>query len=161
MNKLIKTTKTINWLAAKLKNRECGVLLESRPRSSFDAIQNFIESYELPFKTLVTYYEAFPEESALEFYNTLGKELVSKLGSSSAYQKKPLSDIIEDAGLKMIFLDDCHLYPLDTLENLLELFSSCQVSVILVGERKKLAIAKILNHPVVNQWDNSDLASTL
>ena len=156
MNELIEITKTVNWLETKLMNREGGILFESCSRSSFITIQNFIESYDRPFQTLVTYYQAFPQESSLEFIDTLGEELASKLGSPLAYRNKPVLDIIKDAGLKMVVIDDCHFHPQDTLEKLLKLFSDCQVSVILVGDREKMAIAKILNHPLVSQWDNLD-----
>ena len=154
MNKLVKDTNITNWLEAKLVNCECGILFEFQSGSSFDAIQNFIESYELPFQTLVTYYEAFPDESACEFCDTLSKELASKLGSPLTYKKKSSLDIIQDAGLKMIAIDRCHFFPQDTLDNLLNFFSDCQVSVILVGEREKIASTKILSHPLVSQWDN-------
>jgi len=157
MNELIKITKTVNWLETKLINGECGILFESHSHSSFNTIQNFIESYERPFQTSVTYYQAFPEENAFELIDTLGEELTSKLASPLGYRKKSILDIIKDAGLKMIVIDDYHFYSQDTLKKLLNLFSNCQVSVILVGERQSMAIAQILNHPLVSQWNCLDL----
>ena len=146
-------TKTANWLQTKLINRDCGIVFESHFRSGFDDIQSFLECYEQPFQTSIIFYQAFPAESICKFINTLNEELASKLGNSLVNNRRSLLNIIKDAGMKMIVIYDCHLHPPATLEKLLILFSNCQVSVILVGEPEKMAIAQILNHPLVYQWD--------
>ncbi|MEM8829124.1 MAG: AAA family ATPase [Cyanobacteria bacterium P01_G01_bin.19] len=161
MTKFIQTTKIFNWLETKLINRQCGIICESPSQRSFDAIQNFIESHEQPFKTLVTYYEAFPQENALEFCSTLAKELESKLGNFSTDSKRPLAEVIQDAGLKTIVIDNCYLCPQDTLDKLLHFFSDCQVSIILVGEREKMISANILDHSVISKWDILEFNTTL
>ena len=104
-------------------------------------------------KTPVIYYQAFPEESTLQFLDTLGEELVAKLGNPHLRSEKSLLDTIEDAALKMIIIDDCHLHPQETLEQLLKIFADCHVAVILVGDREKMTVAQILNHPTIRHWD--------
>lgn len=150
-------SKTVKWLKNKLINRDCGIIFESQSLSSFDHIQSFIEGYDRPFYTSIIYYQAFPAESTSQFMDTLRDELTSKLGNRLVNQKKSLLNIIRDAGMKMILIHDCHLHPQSTLEKLLKLFSDCQVSVILVGDRQKMEISQILSHPTVSQWDNLEL----
>ena len=157
MNELVKLTKVVNWLESKLINHESGIIFEADSRTSFDSIQKFIECHDRAFKTVVIYYQAFPEESALEFCETLSDELTSKLGVPAVDRRKSILDLIEDAELKMIVIDDCHFYPQGTLEKLLNLFSACQISLILVGERKQIESMKILDLPLVSQWDKLEL----
>jgi hypothetical protein len=144
---------TLNWLKTKLIKRENAILLDENCFCSFEVIQNFIASVDHPLKTPVIYYEAFPEESAAQFFKTLSEELTSKLGSPELNFHQSLDQIIEVAALKMVIIDQSYLHPLDTLEKLLDFFASCYVCLILVGSREKLKIAQILTHPVVSQWE--------
>jgi len=144
---------TLNWLKNKLIKRENGIILDKSDSDSFDAIQNFINNKDRPFQTPVIYYEAFPEESAVDFLQTLKVELTSKLNKPELESLEMLGQIIEAAELQMIIIDRCYLQPLDTLKHLLKLFDSYNVAIILVGSQAKMAIAQILNLPTVSQWD--------
>lgn len=145
--------RTLNWLKTKLIKRDNAILIDDPCTCSFEAIQNFIASVDHPLKTPVIYYEAFPEESAAEFFKTLSEELASKLGSPELNSHQPLEQIIKVAALKMVIIDQSYLHPLDTLENIIDFFTSCYVCLILVGSSEKLKIAQILSHPVVSQWE--------
>ena len=153
MSESIKITRTLNWLEAKMVNGNCGILLECPNINSFDIIQDFIESYECDFQTPVIYYQAFAEESALQFMDTLGEELAAKLGNPQLKKAKSFLDIIEDSGLKMIIIDDCHLHPQATLDQLLKVFADCNVAVILVGKQENIAPSQILDRPTIRHWD--------
>ena len=149
---------TENWLETKLISGDDGIIFDNCNRNSFEEIQEFIASKDCQFQTPIIYYQAFPEESSIQFLDTLQNELTSKLGTLRASSPKSLSTTIEDAGLKMIVIDDCHLHPEDTLQNLLDFFSSCNVAVILVGCKQKMTISQILNNPIVRQWEQFQAA---
>ena len=100
-----------NWLKNKLRDRENGIIFDSHDLNSFGLIQEFIEDHDCQFKTPVIYYQAFPEESAVDFLDTLGAELTSKLTKGGANPKQSLPKTIKDAELKMIVIDKCHLHP--------------------------------------------------
>ena len=146
-------TLILNWLKNKLINQDSGIIFDTHNSHSFSVIQDLIESCDHNFKTPVIYYQAFPEESAVEFLNTLGEELASKLGDRELNSQQSLLNTIKDAELKMIIIDNCHLHPQDTLQNLIDFFSICKVAVILVGDRDKMAIAQVLSNPKVVNWD--------
>ena len=63
--------KTWNWLKSKLIEKKNGIILEKNDSDSFESVQDFIESTEHNFYTSVIYYQAFPEENAVDFLNTL------------------------------------------------------------------------------------------
>lgn len=147
-----KSTLTLNWLKTKLINGENGIIFDD-DSSNFDLIQNFIESADHNLKTPVVYYQAFPEESATQFLDTLSKELVSKLGIPELNSSQSLFKIIEVAALKMVIIDKSQLHPIDTLQNLLDFFACCDVALILVGSRSKMETSQILSHPAVAHWD--------
>lgn len=154
MKKSIKIIRISNWLEAKMISRDCGILLANPEINSFDIIQNFIENCDREFQTPVIYYQAFPQETTLQFLDTLGEELVAKLGNNPQDKsKKSFSEIVKDAELNMIIIDNCYLYPQDTLENLLKIFADCNIGVILAGEQQKMTAAQLLNHPVISHWD--------
>ncbi len=144
---------TLKWLKKKLIQRENGIILDENDSDSFDIIQGFIESKDRPFQTPIIYYQAFPEESAVDFLNTLKLELISKLNKPELESSQNLGQIVEIAQLQMIIIDRCYLQPLDTLQNLLEFFDSHNVAVVLVGSRTKMEIAQILDLTAVSQWD--------
>ncbi len=146
-------TLILNWLKKKSIDNNNGIIFDTHDSNSFSVIQEFIEDCDRHFKTPVIYYQAFPEESAVEFLNTLGEELASKLGDCELNSQQSLLNTIQDAELKMIIIDNCHLHPQDTLQNLIDFFCACKVAVILVGDRKKMAIAQIFSNPKVNNWD--------
>ncbi|MGD1921773.1 MAG: AAA family ATPase [Pleurocapsa sp.] len=146
-------TLILNWLKNKLIEGENGIIFNDGDSNSFSVIQDFIESCDRNFKTPVIYYQAFPEENAVEFLNTLGEELASKLGNRQLSSQQSLFSTIQDAELKMILIDDCHLHPQDTLQNLIDFFSACKVAVILIGCQNKMAIAQILNTTRDLNWD--------
>lgn len=142
-----------NWLKSKLIHQENGIIFNSCDLDLFDLIQDFLEDCDGQFKTPAIYYQAFPEESAVEFLDTLGEELSSKLGNRELASQQSLLSIIQDAELKVILIDNCHLHPQDTLQNLLDFFTVCKVAVILIGDREKMTISQILNHPKIAEWD--------
>ena len=143
----------LNWLKNKLINKNSGIIFDTHNSHSFSVIQNFIENCDHRLKTPVIYYQAFPEESAVEFLNTLGEELASKLGDRQLNSQQSLFCTIQDAELEMIIIDNCHLHPQDTLQNLIDFFCTCKVAVILVGDRDKMTIAQVLSNPMVSHWD--------
>ena len=142
-----------NWLRNKFITGDNGVIFDNSNSSNFIAIQNFIEELDHPLKTPLIYYQAFPEESAVSFLDTLKEELASKLGKQELSSQESLSTVIKKAELKMIIIDKCHLHPLNTLQNLLDFFLECNVAIILVGSKSKMALAQILSHPLISQWD--------
>ena len=146
-------TTASNWLKNKFIKGENGIVFDNSNSDNFNEIQNFIEGLAHTFKTPIIYYQAFPEESAVGFLDTLKEELISKLSKLESNSQQSLSSVIEEAELKMIIIDKCHLHPLDTLQDLLDFFSSCNVAIILVGSKSKMAIAQILSHPIISQWD--------
>jgi hypothetical protein len=148
-----KATLTLNWLKTKLIKQENGILLNDNCSCCFEAIQNFIASVDHPLKTPAIYYEAFPEESAAQFLNTLNEELASKLGYPQLESNQSLCKTIEMAALKMVIIDQSYLHPLDTLEKIINFLASCHVCLILVGCREKLEIAQILTNPLIFQWE--------
>ena len=151
-------TPILNWLTNKLIHGENGIIFDCERADSFSVIQDFIESCDRCFKTPAIYYQAFPEESAAEFLNTLGEELISKLGNPKLDSEQSLSKTIQEAELKMVVIDKCHLHPQDTLQSLFNFFSNCDVAVVLVGSRQKMAIAQILSNPLVFHWDTLEIA---
>ena len=153
MIKLSTTIVTLNWLQTKLNNGENGIIYNDSCPDCFDSIQNFIESVDHNSKTPAIYYQAFPEENAAQFLNTLGKELCSKLGICGLNSNQSLLQIIETAELKMVIIDQSHLHPLDTLQNLLDFFARCNVALILVGSRSKMEIAQIHYLSAVADWE--------
>ena len=146
-----------NWLKNKLIERNNGIIFDTNDLDSFSIIQDFIEDYDRQFKTPIIYYQAFPEESAIEFLNTLREELASKLHKPNSDSEQSLLDIIKSAELKMIAIDQCHLHPQDTMQNLIDFFSTCGVAVILVGCREKMEIAQILTNPEVANWERFEV----
>lgn len=153
MIELSRKTLTINWLQNKLINHKNGVIFDDAVLSCFALIQDFLEANDHRFKTPAIYYQAFPEESAAEFIETLREEITSKLGTSDIYRHKSLSEIVADTGLKMVIIDRSHLHPEDTLNSILEQLTSCDVRLILIGCYHKMKIAQILSHPLITQWD--------
>lgn len=147
-----------NWLKNKLFERNSGIVFDTDDLNSFSIIQDFIEDYDRQFQTPIIYYQAFPEESAIEFLNTLREELASKLHKHNSDSEQSLLDIIKSAELKTIVIDRCHLHRQDTMQNLIDFFSVCGVGVILVGCREKMEIAQILTHPKVANWDRFEVA---
>ncbi len=150
---------TANWLQKKLVNHENGIIFDDASDSCFDIIQNFIEANDHSFQTPIIYYEAFPEENAAELIATLQEELTAKLGSPKLYLSKSLSEIVAVVGLKMVIidkshlLDQNHLHPINTLEDLLEQFATCHVSLLLVGSYDKMKMTQLLEHPTISQWE--------
>ena len=152
---MIESTKFIlisNWLKNKFINGDNGIIIEPHLSNYFNPIQEFVGSFEHRLKTPVIYYQAFPEESALQFLDTLRAELVAKLGNSNL-DEYSLLEIIKIAQLRMIVIDKCHLHPSNTLQSLLDFFSCCGVTVILVSSNNQIAISPVLNHPIISQWD--------
>ena len=144
---------TLNWLKRKLLDGENGIIIDTDDSFSFNLIQEFIDSYDRDFKTPIIYYQAFPEESIVQFLDTLKDELLSKLGKSQLSSQLTLLDTIQDTELKMIVIDRCYLHPSDTLQNLLDFCSSCGIAVILVGTRTKMTMSQVLSNPQVSDWD--------
>ena len=144
---------TVNWLQNKLINQENSIIIDDAGFNCFDIIQNFIEANDHPFQTTAIYYEAFPEESAVELIATLREEITAKLGTPQLYINKSLSEIVVTVGLKMVIIDRSHLYPLSTLEDLLEQFESCNVCLLLVGSYSKMKMAQLLHHPTISKWE--------
>ena len=147
---------TSNWLKNKLIHQDNGIIFDTDYSDCFNVVQDFLENYDCKFKTHAIYYQAFPEESALDFLNTLGEELGSKLSRSESNTERSLLEIIQDSELKLILIDNCHLHPQNTLQNLINFFSVCQVGIILIGHDDKMAIAQILDNPMIYQWDSID-----
>lgn len=144
---------TVNWLQNKLINQENGIIFDDDGCSCFDIIQSFIEANDHPFQTPVIYYEAFPEESAVELIATLREEITAKLGTPKLYINKSLSEIVVTVGLKMVIIDRSHLHPLNTLEDILEQFQACNVCLLLVASYSQMKMAQLLNHPTISQWE--------
>lgn len=153
MIKLSRKILTINWLQNKLIKHENGIVFDDANFSCFEVIQEFVETNTCRFKTPIIYYQAFPEESAAEFIETLRAEITAKLGTAEGYLDQPLEKIVADTGLKMVIIDRSHLHPQDTLNSLLEQLANCNVRLILVGSYKKMKVARILNHPLISLWD--------
>ena len=154
---LKKMTLILDWLKNKLINGENGIIFDNPNVRSFDIIHDFLERYDRIFKTPVIYYQAFPEESAIEFLDTLREELVSKLGGREPNPPKSLSTIIQDAELQMVIIDNCHLHPQNTLQNLIDFFAVCNVALVLIGDQNKMAIAQILDNPKVHNWNRLEI----
>ncbi|WP_319422186.1 ATP-binding protein [Pleurocapsa sp. FMAR1] len=148
-----KSTLTLSWLKTKLIHCESGVIIENTCSCSFEGIQSFIESIDHSSKTPAIYYQAFPEESADQFLDTLREELASKLGNIEFKSNQSLLDIVKAAALKMVIIDRSYLHPLNTINQLLNFLGYCNVSLILVGSRNKLKIAQVLSHPAISQWE--------
>jgi hypothetical protein len=136
-----------NWLETKLVNQEHGIILDDADLSSFDFIQDFLEAKDHLFKTTVIYYDAFAEESAAEFLNTLQEELSSKLGSHKLKSDLTLPEIIANSGLKMIIIDQSYLHPWETTNQLLRFLTELHVALILVGSADNMNSSKILSRP--------------
>ena len=151
-------TSILNWLKNKLIIQEHGVIIDSYDSNSFNIIQDFLEGCDRQFKTSAIYYQAFPEESTIEFLSTLREELGSKLHKHTSKSQQSLANIIKEAELKMVIIDRCHLHPQDTMQNLIDFFSVCGVAVILVGYREQMAIARVLNNLKVSDWDTLEVA---
>ena len=144
---------TVNWLQKKLVNHENGIIFDDNNYSCFDIIQNFVEAKDHSFQTPVIYYEAFPEESAAELITTLREELTAKLGNPKLYLNNSLSEIVATVGLKMVIIDQSHLHPINTLEDLLEQFATCNVCLLLVGSYDKMKMAQLLDHSIISHWE--------
>ena len=142
-----------NWLNKKLISGKNGIIIDNNNYSSYESIQSFIEANDHSLETKVIYYRAFSGESAVEFINTLKYELLSKLGRPKLDLSGSLSETIVAAGLKIIIIDPSYLHPQDTLDELLNQFADCNVSLILVGTCCKMKAAKVLSHPIIKQWD--------
>ena len=151
-------TSILNWLKNKLIDPKHGIIIDSYDSNSFDIIQDFLEGCDRQFKTSAIYYQAFPEESALDFLNTLEEELSSKLQKHASQSQQSLASIIKEAELKIVIIDRCHLHPQDTTQNLIDFFSVCGVTVVLVGYREQMAIAKVLSNPKFSAWDKLEVA---
>jgi AAA domain len=159
MNTLTTKINLSDWLGVKLANSQNGIAFDDHFDHKFTIVQDFVESQDDDFKTPVVYYQVFPEETASQFLATLKDELASKLGMSKTNSGQSISEVIKDARLKLIILDDIHLQPLDTLQDLLRFFASCNVSVVLLGSRSKMEIAQILAIPSVSTWDQFEILS--
>jgi hypothetical protein len=142
-----------NWLETKLANQEHGIILDHADLSSFNFIQDFLEAKDHLFKTTVIYYNAFAEEGVAEFLNTLQEELSSKLGSHKLKSDLTLPEVIANAGLKMMIIDQSYLHPWETTDELFRLLTDLHVALILVGSAAKMHGSKILSHPEIAQWD--------
>lgn len=142
-----------NWLETKLVNQEHGIILDDADLSSFNFIQDFLEANDHLFKTTVIYYNAFAEESVAEFLITLQEELSSKLGSHKLKSDLTLPEIIANAGLKMIIIDQSYLHPRETTDELLKFLTELHVALILVGSADNMNSSKILSRPGIAQWD--------
>lgn len=145
-------TEVLSWLENKLIEGENGLIL-SVDDENFDTIQKFIEIKDISFKTPVIYFQGFSEENTIAFLQNLQEELMSKLNKSDLSSKETLEDIIRIAKLKMIIIDRCYLYSLDTLQNLVEFFAINSVATILVGSQDKIENTRILELPQISQWD--------
>jgi hypothetical protein len=150
MSKIYETIGT--WLEKRLINQEHGIILDDVDFTSFDLIQDFIEANDHSFKTPVIYYNAFAEESAVEFFRTLQDELMSKLGINKLKSDLTLAEAIAIAGLKMIVFDQSYLYPRETIQELLTFLTEQQVTVILVGMEVRMNEELILSHPAISLW---------
>jgi hypothetical protein len=142
-----------NWLETKLVNQEHGIILDDADLSSFNLIQDFLEASDHLFKTTVIYYNAFAEENAAEFLNTLQEELSSKLGSHKLKSDLTLPEVIANAGLKMMIIDQSYLHPWETTDELFRFATELHVALILVGSADKMNCSQILSHPEIAQWD--------
>ena len=143
----------MNWLQNKLINHESGIIFDDPDCTCFNFIQDFLEDNNHYYKTPVIYYEAFPDEKAEELIATLSEEITAKLGNPELYLHKPLSEIIAAAELKMVIIDQSYLYPLSTVNGLLEQLIPCNVCLLLVGSEDKMQNAQILSHPIISQWE--------
>jgi hypothetical protein len=157
MNTLTKKVNLSDWLGVKFANSQNGIFFDDHFDHKFTIVQDFVESRDDDFKTPVVYYQVFPEETASQFLTTLKAELLSKLGMPETDSEQSILKAIKDARLKLIILDEIHLQPLDTLQDLLRFFESCNVSVVLVGSRSKMEIAQILALPSVSTWDQFEI----
>ena len=144
---------TINWLQNKLINHESGIIFDDPDCSCFNFIQDFLEANNHFLKTPVIYYEAFPDEKAEELIVTLREEITAKLGNPELYLHKPLSEIVAAAELKMVIIDQSYLYPLSTLDDLLEQLIPCNICLLLVSSEDKMPNDQILSHPIISQWE--------
>ena len=142
-----------NWLNTKLDNRDSGIIFAELPSDYFTIVQDFLAAKDCPRETHAIYYEAFPEESAAEFFETLCQELIAKFGSTKFDNFSNLPEIIATVGLEMVIIDNSYLHPLDTLEQIVKQLISCKVAVILIGSRSKMKIAKVFDLAVVKYWD--------
>ena len=144
----------LTWLTDKSTQRENGIILLEDCDRSFELIHSFIENADDPFKTPVIYYRAFAYESAVNFFDTLGSELISKLGEHKLSQHQSLANIIKLAELQMVIIDKVELYPLDSLNKIVDLFANCNVCLILIcSSRPRIKIASVLQHHSVSEWD--------
>jgi hypothetical protein len=142
-----------NWLENNLINQEHGIILDDADLSSFDLIQDFLEANDHLFKTTVIYYNAFAKESSAEFLNTLQEELSSKLGSHKLKSDLTLPEVIANAGLKMVIIDQSYLHPRETTDQLLRFLTEQHIALILVGSADNMNCSEILSHPEIAQWD--------
>jgi hypothetical protein len=160
MNTLTTKINLSDWLGVKLANSQNGIAFEDHFDHKFTIVQDFVESRDDDFKTPVVYYQVFPEETASQFLTTLNDELASKLGMSKTNSgRSTISEVIKDARLKLIILDKIHFQPLDTLQDLLRFFASCNISVVLLGSRSKMETAQILALASVSTWDQFEIPS--
>ncbi len=159
MNKLTTKVNLSDWLGVKFANSENGIAFDDHFDHKFAIVQDFVESRDDDFKTPVIYYQVFPEETASQFLATLKEELASKLGMPKTNSRQSILEVIKTAEFKLIILDEIHLQPLDTLQNLLGFFASCNISVVLLGSRSKMEIAQILALPSVSTWDQLEIPS--
>ena len=144
---------TINWLSKKRIQSDNGIIIAGTRSLVFEAAIDFVETLDDTFKTPATYYQVFPEESAIHFFDTLRSELVSKLGEHKLDSRLPLSKIIELADLKIVIIDKFYLYSTGTLSNIVDFFASCQVNLILIAAEQELKNSPLLSHPEISQWD--------
>lgn len=146
-----------NWLNDKLDNRDSGIIFAESPSDYFTIVQDFLEANDYNCETPAIYYEAFPEESATEFLETLCQELTAKFGSTKFNNSSNLSEIVAAVGLKMVIIDRSYLHPLDTLKQIVKQLVSCNVAIILIGSRSKMKIAKVFSIASVECWDRLNL----
>jgi len=145
----------LNWLQTKIISRENGILISQNNSDIFENIQDFIVKNDHSFETPVTYYQAFPKETTVDFLNVLGEELSSKLGINiEENSNKSLKEIVTNAALKMVILDKIYLYSLDTINDLLNFFLYCNITLILIIAHDKLSTKQLFDHPLISQWEH-------
>lgn len=151
-----KSQEVASWLESKFFNQENGIIFDYQELRSFNLIQDFIETKDHPFKTPVIYYDAFPQETAEEFIDILYEELSSKLANRKFSSNLTLAEMIANAGLKMIVIDQSYLHVWETTETILKLATENKISLILVGSKAKMKYSQLLSNPTIGQWEQFD-----
>ena len=145
--------RTLDWLNDKFTQRKNGIIFEEKCGYSFDIVHSFVESVDATFKTPAIYYQAFAQESAIHFFDTLREELTGKLGEHKIGNNQSLANIIQLARLEMLIIDKVHLHPCNTSTKIVDFFTSCNVCLIFICSLQQTEIIKIFNHPQISQWN--------